>query len=114
MHVDVYKQEKHVEASCIIPYYTYIRSRTTVDFTSESQSLLFIVRQRGDRNTRVLSRALPYNGRTVRIFSFPSPPTESTLYIYDVYIAEFCVVHHHVVRQNDQTIILFLRSILNF
>lgn len=69
----VYQQEKHVETSCIIPY--CIRKRTTVDFTSESQSLLFIVRRRGDRGTRViLSRVLPYNGRTVRIFSFLSPP----------------------------------------
>lgn len=80
---DVYQQEKHVETSCIIPY--YIRKRTTVDFTSKSQSLLFIVRRRGDRGTRViLSRALPYNGRTVRIFSFLSPPYGiiDLIYIY--------------------------------
>lgn len=82
----VQQQEKHVETSCIIPY--YIRKRTTVDFTSESQSLLFIVRRRGDRGTRViLSRALPYNGRTVRIFSFLSPPYGiiDPIYIYMMY-----------------------------
>jgi len=86
----VHQQEKHVETSCIIPY--YIRKRTTVDFTSESQSLLFIVRRRGDGGTRViLSRELPYNGRTVRIFSFLSPPTESsTLYIWCIYRRILC------------------------